>query len=213
MKSRNLVGERFTRWTVRALDDTIRKPRQWHCRCDCGVFRVVIGYSLTSGASRSCGCLAAEETVGRQTKHGMYRHQAYQSWRNMHCRCDLVTDPNYSAYGGRGITICPQWKSFEGFWADMGRSWVPGTSIDRIDVNGNYEPSNCRWATPRQQANNRRNHRMIETPKGRMNVSQAAEIFGITRSTIMRRMNDGWPEHRLTEPVQFSPRWHNPNQE
>lgn len=204
----DLTGMRFTRWTVVRLEASIRKPKTWHCVCDCGTERLVITHSLRIGRSRSCGCLASEETVGRLTTHGMHLHPAYNSWRACHNRCEVPNTTGYSEYGGRGITICDRWKSFEAFWEDMGATWAPGLTVERKDTNGHYEPGNCRWGTPKEQANNRRYHNMINTPEGPMNVSQASERFGINRSSIMRRMRDGWPEHRLLEPPQFSPRWH-----
>jgi hypothetical protein len=204
----DLTGRRFTRWLVKSLDKTSTKPKFWYCVCDCGSKKRVNGYSLTSGASRSCGCLAAKETVSRFTTHGMHKHPAYQNWRGMHNRCKNPSEPSYKYHGARGIRVCERWASFDAFWEDMGATWKAGLTVERNDNDKDYEPDNCRWATAKEQANNRRYHRMIDTPYGPMNVSQASEAFGINRSSIMRRIRDGWPDDRLLEPAQFHPRWH-----
>lgn len=104
--------------------------------------------------------------------------------------------------------VCEAWRSFEGFWADMGVTWQRGYSIDRIETNGNYERNNCRWATPLQQANNRRNNNVIPTPLGPMTVSDASRQFGVNRNTIFRRLKDGWARDKVLEPAQYTPRWH-----
>lgn len=209
----DLTGQTFGRWTVVSLDPTSVKPKRWHCVCECGTKRIVAGQNLRNGRSTSCGCYASEWSVEKHTTHGMHKHAAYRSWRSMSARCSLSTDPGYAEYGGRGITVCEQWRDFAGFWKDMGPTWAEGLSLDRIDNDKGYEPRNTRWATDRQQANNRRNNQMIPTPIGPMTLSNAAREFGINRATLDRRMRDGWDRNRLLEPVQFHPRWHKPKQE
>lgn len=203
-----LAGQKFGRWTVERLGEKRGRVNHWWCVCECGVRREVNGCSLREGASTSCGCYASEWSVKKHTSHGMHKHPAYLTWRAMRRRCQLPTDPGYKDYGGRGITVCDTWQSFEGFWADMGATWAEGLTIDRKNTNGNYLPDNCRWATPKQQGNNRRNNVMIQTPLGPMNVTQASETFGVNRNTITRRMRDGWLPKELLEPAEFSVRWH-----
>jgi hypothetical protein len=118
----------------------------------------------------------------------------------MRRRCRDKGFEGYAVYGGRGIKVCNRWHdSFEDFWADMGPSWFPGASIDRMDGDGHYHPANCRWATDVQQANNKRNNAVIDTPWGRMSKSMAARTAGIPWSTLKHRIERGWPQSRWFE--------------
>lgn len=168
-KKVDLTGLRFGRLLVVAPAGVIKKGsrtyKTWECLCDCGLTSFKTTNSLNSGNVRSCGCLAAESqskrAIDRNTVHGHNRagrgnqSPTWHSWNSMRKRCLYKGHVSYPLYGGRGITVCEEWKSFSSFLLDMGER-PSGKTLDRINVNGNYEPSNCRWATPSEQQKNKR---------------------------------------------------------
>ena len=205
-KAESLLGRRFGRWLVVSYGGPGERYRHmWSCRCDCGTERCVTRWRLVTGTSRSCGCLSRELSKQRESRHGeTSRHGAtriYASWKGMKDRCYRKTTREYKRYGGRGIRVCLRWHTFENFLADMGRP-PAGHSIDRIDGDGNYEPGNCRWATPKQQARNRRNNVLVTFNNKTQCVAAWAEELGLKLSTLKTRLKKRWPlETALAAPA------------
>jgi hypothetical protein len=151
----DLAGQRFSRLLVLSeAEGRANSKVRWLCRCDCGALTIVASSNLRNGHIRSCGCL--KKGSRNAVTHGREGTTEYNSWRSMLRRCRNPKAANYRFYGGRGVTVCERWLSFEGFFADMGEKPSARHSLDRINTYGNYEPSNCRWATPSEQASNRR---------------------------------------------------------
>ena len=173
----------------------------WVCRCRCGNEVVVWGPQLRRGVTKSCGCRKAEVARQRATTHGASKTPMYAVWCAMHQRCTNPKNSAYARYGGRGISVCRRWKAFKNFLADMGE--CPDTlTIERIDNSGNYEPGNCRWASRRDQANNRRarNCARYETPRGMLTVAEIAATAGITTQSVEHRIRQGYSPERLISP-------------
>jgi len=159
-RRKDLTGQCFGRLTVIeyiGLDD-FKKNVLWRCRCECGTERGITTSNLTQGRTQSCGCFNREATKERSTTHGysaggLYRSE-YGIWRAMLARCRNPNVPQFKDYGGRGIRVCERWQKFTNFFEDMGAR-PPNMTLDRINNDGNYEPSNCRWATRAQQQANK----------------------------------------------------------
>lgn len=199
----NLAGREYGRLTVVSLAG--QRPRSgeslWACRCVCGTEKVVSTGKLQSGNTRSCGCLHDEMASARWRTHGQKKHHLYETWSGMRKRCNNAASAIYRHYGGRGIEVCDRWNDFALFLADMEPTWAPGLSLDRIDVNGNYEPSNVRWATKTEQANNRRDNIVMVTPEGQKTICLAAREAGLSFHTVYARRERGWPDDKLLLPL------------
>lgn len=206
----DLKGRRFGRLSVLEKGRTIGRPGRrkllWECVCDCGNRLSVGGTDLKSGHTRSCGCIHTEELVARSKTHGHggergKRTRTYQIWAGMKQRCLNPANPSYKDYGGRGITLCERWITFEGFLADMGEC-PPNHSIDRINNNKGYQPGNCRWATPTEQVRNVRSNIVITWRGETACLSEWAIKVGLPIHTLYMRVRHGWPtEKALTEPA------------
>ncbi|MHA2033291.1 MAG: hypothetical protein ACW99Q_28300, partial [Candidatus Kariarchaeaceae archaeon] len=206
----DLTGQKFGRLTVvkRVLPNTTCGNSRWLCQCDCGNQKIICGASLRNNNTKSCGCLHRElvlqRTIKKNTTHGCAsRHQQskeYQTWISMIQRCTNINNPRYQNYGDRGIQVCARWRnSFENFLADMGPKPSDKHSIDRINNDDDYEPSNCRWATRQEQANNKRNNHII----GNKTLAQICRENGLKYQAIWDRIQRyGWSVGRaLTTPI------------
>lgn len=174
----------------------IKRPYQV-CKCECSeVYRLVLVGSLTSGKTKSCGCYHSEQTIKSRTKHGKRYSLTYRSRDAMIQRCTNPKDKSYPDYGGRGITVHPDWldvqMGFQNFYDDMGPRPSARHEIERKDVNGNYCPENCEWVTREQQARNKRNNKIITYEDKTQCLAAWAEETGIKRETISARLHRGW---------------------
>lgn len=184
-------GQRFGRYEVIERVKNIDSRPHYKCKCDCGNERVVSGKYLRKGLSKSCGCYGAEQRKLASTKHGHSSRKGhsreYQAWCNMKLRCYDTKNKQYSDYGGRGISVCDSWlNSFKNFLSDMGLS--NGLTLDRKDVNGNYDPSNCKWSTSTEQSRNKRNNHIVTLNGFNMTLVEASEKMNITYSCLRQRI-------------------------
>lgn len=203
-KAEDLTGHRFGRIVVEARDFSYKKAAYWICKCDCGNSTTVQSTHLRNGATQSCGCLNKENVRKRQTAHGSSRSRLYRTWQSMKDRCYREKHRQYKNYGGRGITVCDEWRdNYAAFeeWA-IANGYHDDLTIERIEVNGNYEPSNCKWATNKEQQNNRRNNHFLSYAGKTQTIAQWAGETGLDWMVIYDRVRNGWPTERiLTEPL------------
>ena len=207
-RAKDITGLRVGYLTALRYHGSDGKQSLWVVRCDCGAEKLMPASEMKKQAARgvvaSCGCKRRESISTRRTQHGMSKHPAYAVWRSMCDRCRLPSHHAWHNYGARGITVCERWAaSFAAFWADMGPTYRPGLTLDRIDNSAGYSPENCRWATYEQQANNTRMNRMV----GDKTAAQLAQELGVKRSTMYYRLAKGVPVERLGEAPDVSRRF------
>lgn len=189
LSNQDLSGRRFGRLIAKRIAYRKRNFNYWLCQCDCGKEKIIRNDSLIKGSTRSCGCLASETATKLNTKHNKWGTRLYNIWNGMKQRCENENDTTYRNYGMREISVCDEWRDFEPFydWA-MANGYDDNLSIDRIYVNGNYEPSNCRWATREEQDRNKRNTWYITFNKKRMCATDWEIELGFPKGTFYRRI-------------------------
>jgi len=193
MRLEDLKGRVFGKLTVVGFSHRNKKNYYWNCICECGGTATIQVGSLKRGETKSCGCIHDFKTKERFTKHGLSGTSSYNTWASMIQRCTNNNSDCYENYGGRGITVCDKWLTFEGFYEDMGDRPNEKT-LDRKNVNGNYFKDNCKWATEKEQCNNMRNNVNITYNNKTQTLSQWSVELGIHRGTLNNRLfRSGWP--------------------
>ena len=196
------TGKRYGRLQVVRMEpkQPCQKGTFWICKCDCGTeSHRVEGGCLRNGRVTSCGCYARERSSERARTHGRRDSREYSIWRAMKKRCYVQNASGYARYGGRGIKVCNRWRdSFENFYEDMGPA-PEGMSLDRIDGDGDYAPSNCRWATIKQQQRNTCTNRLISYKNKTLTLVEWSEITGLASETIAARIKRGWSTAKALE--------------
>ena len=196
---KDVIGTKYNRLT---LIEYI-PYKGWLCRCDCGNEIIVKGYNIFNGHTKSCGCIKNVNIRKANSTHGESKSRLYGIWRAMINRCNNQSHQSYNRYGGRGIKVCPEWSSeFLNFkkWA-LDNGYSDNLTIDRIDVDGNYEPSNCRWVTWDVQFNNKRNSISITYHGITKSSKEWSNETGISRTTIYRRYHSGLSAEEILKPT------------
>lgn len=190
----DLKGKKFGRLTViERVNDRNKRGTFWKCVCECGNETTVNAGHLKDGHTQSCGCIQKEHMTNTYKTHGKTNTKLYKVWRGIIDRTEYPSQRSYQHYGGRGIKMCEEWKNFANFYDwSVTHGYEKGLSIDRIDANGNYEPSNCRWATYIEQENNRRNNRRLTYNGETHTLSEWSRITGIKYTTLRARMQRHW---------------------
>ena len=207
--AKDISGQTFGRLTaIACVGKNSYGLNHWLCICSCGTETVAMQKTLASGKTRSCGCLADElfkiNCIDFDTTiHGFSGTVEHKAWKAMHDRCNNPNSHNYLHYGGRGISVCVRWDSFENFYTDMGNRPKSKTSIDRIDNDGDYTPENCRWATQKQQMRKTRNNYIITHAGKTRCLAEWSEVLNVRYGLLATRIfTQGWSDERaLTEPI------------
>lgn len=200
----HLIGARFGHLVI--IEDyptPAQSERRVWCRCDCGSRKTFNLSNVRRGLSRSCGCIFRTQALeAHYANLTLDNRSEYLAWGSMHTRCRNPKCAMYPNYGGRGIRVCERWRHFKYFLEDMGVKPTLKHSLDRIDVNGNYEPENCRWATSKEQALNRTTSHIIEINGIRKTLTEWCHDYGVGYTTVLHRIKCGWDEERaVASPV------------
>lgn len=199
---KNLAGQTFGMLRVIGIGSKSSdkaKYVKWFCRCDCGTHKLVATHSLLSGNAKTCGCVPPRKT------HGQTGTAEHRVWKAMLSRCGNPGQRSYPQYGGRGISVCDRWRSFENFLADMGPRPTSEHQIDRIDNDGNYDPANCRWVTRQENCRNRRSNRLIECGGMSLTIAEWSDRTGLPQYAIGQRLRRGWPVEEALKPIVIPP--------
>lgn len=188
----DLTNNKYGRLKVLKINGKQKTKITWLCRCDCGKILVVTGESMKSGNTLSCGCMRSEMVSNKNRSHNMSKTPIYHVWQAMKNRCLSSNDKQFKDYGGRGICVCDKWKTFEGFYEDMGESYRSWLTIERIDRNGNYCLENCTWADRITQGNNTSRNRLEIVDGITDTVANHARRYGHTYSTVQHRLQRNW---------------------
>jgi len=201
----DMTGQRYGRLSVIEMaGHNKHRQRLWRCVCDCGETTEVLGFLLRQEQTQSCGCLQREAIGNVNKKHGKSKSQIWSIHRSMMDRCYLRTSSAFKNYGGRGIAVCKRWHDFENFYADMGDK-PKGMTLERVDNDGSYTPDNVRWASYKDQANNRRCNVVLEFQGRKQTMQQWSDEMGLKIQTVWARLNRGWSVDRaLTEEVRHA---------
>ena len=218
-KRYDLTGKRFGRLLViRKSDKVMPRNVVWLCKCDCGNLIEVTSGSLVKGNTRSCGCLRKETSSNKPSDHHLSKTRLYVIWRNMKDRCYNVKSAKYSSYGERGIKVCDDWLGAQGFLNFREWAFANGydenadrfeCTIDRIDVNGNYEPSNCQWVSNAFQSRNKRNTKYFIIDGQKKCLAEWCDIYNVAYSMVLRRLYNGMSiVEALTKPSRATTKRH-----
>lgn len=206
MKRRDLTGNRYGRLVVIGPGPkTVSGRTAWRCLCDCGQEASIALSALHGGLTKSCGCFRREHSKSMNQSHGRSQTSEYHVWAGVVQRCNNPKNQAFHNYGGRGIRVCEQWATFEGFYADMGAS--NGLTLERMNNDGNYEPANCKWATRKEQNSNRRDNVFLEHAGLRLTLTQWSEKMHIALGTIQKRLKLGWSTRDTLEAAVRPPRY------
>lgn len=197
----DLTGKKYNYLTIIKFSHYKSNYRYWLCRCDCGVEKSIREDLIVKNKTISCGCYNIIKIKKTNTKHGLWSHRLHNVWSSIKTRCYNKKSHAYKNYGGRGITMCDEWKNnFKSFydWA-MSNGYQDNLTIDRINNNGNYEPLNCRWVDMKTQSNNKRNNKMITYKNETLSVSEMARKYDITVDRLSKRLYAGWSVQKAIE--------------
>lgn len=196
----DLLGQRFEKLRVIGREPG-RDAAYWLCECDCGRTKVIKGASLSSGATKSCGCRVAEVNAALNTTHGMAASSEYKIWQAIRQRCENPRSKSFYRYGARGIELCERWQDFENFYADMGPRPGREFSVERAALNGPYSPANCSWEDDETQANNTSRNHVISYNGLEGTMAQWARLLGLSYNAFVGRILGGWTtEQAITIP-------------
>ena len=205
MKYLYLTGKKFGKLLVIKMLGYKNNRSLWECKCDCGKKIITQGTSLTTGNTKSCGCVRKEKIAKSLTTHNKRHHPLYAIWASMKYRCLNKNNKSYSYYGGRGIKVCKRWLKFENFYNDMSIGYKNGFTLDRINNNGNYYKENCRWVSFFTQARNRRSSKIYNYKNENKTLAEFAEKYGFKTMQLIHRLRRGWSlQKSLETPIKIT---------